>query len=683
MSEKRAVLVGVNKYSKLDAKYQLSGCGNDVALVQSVLEGKFGFAPENIRVLLDEEATRDAILGAMDSLVEESEKDDIVVFHYSGHGSTRTDMEGDEPDGMDETIMPHDSGRAPHENRDITDDMIYDWLLRLSQKTKYVTVIFDCCHSGTVTRDSFGLKARAVEEDNREFEPFQPSVPVEESAPATRDAGPSGWVPVGERYVLFAGCRDEELSYEHKHEENGKTVGYGALTFNLCQELQRVEPGMTNRDIADRIKTRVAAATKDRQHSQMEGALDREIFGVRDIEPMNYVRVKSRSESTVTLASGSALGMTVGSKLRVYKDDTKRESEDALLGIVEVKAVRAVSSDARIVEEVEANAIAENARAVEEAHAYHEAPTRGIVSPSSDHPNEVEALAHLIEESALLELTDQVDRADFCAYLISPRQSAGDDAPVPQLEAIERPTWAVVGVDGRLAMPCHAIDETNVNVVLRENLEKQAKFGRAIKLENDNPNHALRGKIECVLKRKVGDAWVDALADDAGGDVVFEEGEFVGLEVTNHHSANVYAHVIDFGLTRRISPLPGSQEPITPGGTLQVGMREGSQLRLKMPEDFPYVQDPGEAAPDGGLETLKIFVTTHEADFRPLVQEGMRSASGSSQSPLSDLLSLSLTGHATRDLEVVQEEPGEDWTTEVRSFFLRRRAFSPERSPGR
>ena len=57
------------------------------------------------------------------------------------------------------------------------------------------------------------------------------------------------------------------------------------------------------------------------------------------------------------------------------------------------------------------------------------------------------------------------------------------------------------------------------------------------------------------------------------------------------------------------------------------------------------------------------------------MQEGMRSASGSSQSPLSDLLSLSLTGHATRDIEVVQAEPGEDWTTEVRSFFLKRRAF--------
>ena len=49
----------------------------------------------------------------MKELVARIGQDDIVVFHYSGHGSQMTDLEGDEPDGLDETIVPYDSGRAP------------------------------------------------------------------------------------------------------------------------------------------------------------------------------------------------------------------------------------------------------------------------------------------------------------------------------------------------------------------------------------------------------------------------------------------------------------------------------------------------------------------------------------------------------------------------------------------
>ena len=79
-------------------------------------------------------------------------------MHYSGHGSQMRDREGDEPDGFDETIVAADSGRSPAPIRDITDDELNLWLRKITERTPNVTLIFDFCHSGTVTRDLFAAK---------------------------------------------------------------------------------------------------------------------------------------------------------------------------------------------------------------------------------------------------------------------------------------------------------------------------------------------------------------------------------------------------------------------------------------------------------------------------------------------------------------------------------------------
>lgn len=159
MQIKRALLIGIDAYPHVPP---LDGCVNDVRLMRSVLEDTFGFPAGNITLLTNDQATREGILAAFDGLITATGKDDLVVFHYAGHGSQMTDREGDEPSGFDSTITPFDSARAPGDNRDITDDEIHLKLEALGAKTSYTTLVFDACHSGTITRDVFGGKARAV-----------------------------------------------------------------------------------------------------------------------------------------------------------------------------------------------------------------------------------------------------------------------------------------------------------------------------------------------------------------------------------------------------------------------------------------------------------------------------------------------------------------------------------------
>jgi hypothetical protein len=680
--KKWALLVGINKYAKLDARYQLSGCVNDVAVMASVLQQNFGFPAANIALLRDETATRDGILAALDGLIDRAGTNDVVVIHYSGHGSQMTDREGDEPDGLDETIVPHDSGRGTAPNRDITDDEIYERLVRLTAKTPYVTLIFDCCHSGTISRDAFGAASRWVEPDERPATQLPPSpVSVDMARGASRDLGPSGWLPLGQRYVLIAGCSDTESSYEYKVRRGlFNVIPQGALTYFLCQELVKAGPGATYRDVFERASAQVSAIYA-RQHPQMEGARDRELFGVREIEPLRFVPVSQRTGDTVTLAAGAAHGLTEKSQWAVYPQATRQiTAATRRLGLVEITTVRATGADAKIVQEDTPNAIVAGSRAREEAHFYGEMRLSVEIQGSSGDEGARAALKRALESSTLLRLADAGEAADARAYALAPRTIVKAGDPVPQLGAIAEATWAVVGQDGRLLMPVHPLSEAGVAETLRDNLEKAARYRQALALKNPNDDGLLHGKVGFTLKRQAANgAWIAAEPEDAGGRVVFHEGERIAFEITNRYDAPIYVSVLDFGLSGGISllhPIAGASEPLKPGKSLQVGVRQGDELELYLPDDFPYAPEPGNGKPLGGTETFKLFATTHEADFSLLVQAGFRSIGPRTvkgiDSPLGQLLDMALTGQGTRDARRNRLPPNEEWTTEARSFFLRK-----------
>ena len=111
MSKKHALIIGINAYPHyLGDKYQLKGCVNDALLIKSLLITKFNFNENDIVSLHDKAATRDAIIKHMDALADKIERDDIVVFHFSGHGHTckvRTAF-SDEGSGKINSIVPHD-----------------------------------------------------------------------------------------------------------------------------------------------------------------------------------------------------------------------------------------------------------------------------------------------------------------------------------------------------------------------------------------------------------------------------------------------------------------------------------------------------------------------------------------------------------------------------------------------
>lgn len=159
---KLALLVGINKYRD----FPLNGCLTDVLLQKQLLIHRFGFNPNNILVLTDEQATRQGILTAFEEhLIQQAKPGDVVVFHFSGHGSQVQDRDCDSaPNCLNSTFVPVDSFLPtgyPDQGGVVEDIMGHTlFLLMYALQTENVTVVLDSCHSGGGTRGNFKVRSR-------------------------------------------------------------------------------------------------------------------------------------------------------------------------------------------------------------------------------------------------------------------------------------------------------------------------------------------------------------------------------------------------------------------------------------------------------------------------------------------------------------------------------------------
>lgn len=264
---RHALVIGIDSYPGFGPEAQLAGAARDARMMAEVLIEGYGFAACDVDRLLDSQATRVAVLDALAALRRRVRANDQVILFYSGHGSQMTDREGDEGDGLDETLVPYDSGRGAAENRDVTDDEINHWASRVLEVTLNLTMIFDCCHSATLHRP--GWRVKSVPADLRPVEALPPSPML-------------GWrdVETGPRPLKLAACRDDELAHELPPSIAGEVRG--AFSFYLVAALREASSQETWREIFERATAKLAAGDTP-QHPEVEGdGLDLPVFaGVR------------------------------------------------------------------------------------------------------------------------------------------------------------------------------------------------------------------------------------------------------------------------------------------------------------------------------------------------------------------------------------------------------------------
>ena len=155
---KRAFLVGISHYDTALTGYQWNNINGmeDVKLLCPVLK-KQGFV---ITALLDGQATFSNIVSQVAQFTSKTKKGDIVYLHFSTHGQPVEDINGDEEDGWDESIVPIDAYKLYKKGvyegkKHLTDDLLNKYIKKLRERigpSGYLYVIVDACHAGTSSR---------------------------------------------------------------------------------------------------------------------------------------------------------------------------------------------------------------------------------------------------------------------------------------------------------------------------------------------------------------------------------------------------------------------------------------------------------------------------------------------------------------------------------------------------
>jgi len=258
---KRALLVGINRYP--DPGNELKGCVNDVRQMAETLKSRHGFpGGEEMRILTDARATTKAILDGLAWLTAGASPGDSLVFHYSGHGSQVPDKHGDEADRLDEILCPYDLDW----DHPLTDDDLGAACAGVPQGV-LLTVILDCCHSGTGLRDFVrpcGIPPSDAP-DRRRFLPH-PGASHPDPMRPRRPVRRFGVSVTKTNAVLIAACRDDQTSADAFIDG-----GYhGAHTFYLCRALREAPSGLTYRTLISATGAALSRASFD-QVPQLEG----------------------------------------------------------------------------------------------------------------------------------------------------------------------------------------------------------------------------------------------------------------------------------------------------------------------------------------------------------------------------------------------------------------------------
>ena len=251
---KRALLVGISDYGNTiedPNKWANISGANDIELLKPLFKEQ-GF---EVTSLVDRQATHAGITKAFEKLIKSCKKGDLVYLHFSMHGQPFEDLNGDEPDGWDEALIPVDAqmyfekGKYEGKNH-LIDDELEKYVSTIRNKlgtTGKLFVVLDACHSGTSSRGDDDHVRGVREGFTRSGKYYTPD--------RSREQNDYFRVPtaVGQAPVTFIeACRSYQVNKEILNKEN--KTWYGSLSFYIAKTMSSFKIDKSGKWI-DAVKT--------------------------------------------------------------------------------------------------------------------------------------------------------------------------------------------------------------------------------------------------------------------------------------------------------------------------------------------------------------------------------------------------------------------------------------------
>ncbi len=654
-NQKLALVVGISDYQHggmaKNGWWNLHA-QNDVTALQQVLQQRFGFAAKDITTLSDAQATRQNIVKAFETqLIDCARPGDIVVFHFSGHGQRVADDNGDEADGLDESLVPYNavSQKASEGAKtNLRDDQLSQLLGRLRQKMLgpdgklkgNITVSIDAGFAGDAMPNQNGLLQRG----RGWILALDGAKPND--APNGKVDSSSGLFAQGEAqsqgYVVLAAAGNAQSAHEIVDESGQKM---GALSSYWTRALAGSTPDTTYRAVVERLAVEVGGALSA-QIPQLEGDVDKVLLAGAALPLPPYLVVQSVENDSLTLPVGTLQGATKLSRYALYKagsDVTKLENRMAQVELTDVgitaSRARLVADEGQKPPQVLA-ADLKAARAVETEHNYGDSSLKLRVETPGD-------WTKALKELELVSLV------------------ADKNAPYDLLLRTQDGKIVVNKPDGTVFSSF--ADDATAPAKLQKFLTDYWRWQFLLQLRNDDPKAALNVALRLVpvrvkLNPKGQVEAVESDRDDVeitdGNRLVLREGDYVVVELRNSSAQDAYVTVLDLSPDGSINPI--FPHPQAPHDNKIVA--DNQWHRLPMPFVFSMGQPYGN-------EIFKAIATREPADFSSLLQgQTVQQSRGAPKNPLGGLLLSSSTGR--RGANFAEIAPS-DWSTSAATFEVR------------
>lgn len=634
-----ALLVGISDYYQLGVRpWPRLHTRDELGELRNVLIQKWGFSAQDILLLKDREATRAGIVEAFrHHLINQASPGDIVFFHFSGHGQQLLDDNGDELDGLDESLVPYDSvdrsakaGAAVN----IRDDELGLLLRELAGRVNdggpqkgNITVSLDSCFSGTAVR---GI----LVERGRSWEPVLDGPKPLPRRHVTPD-GESGIVAEGEAgkvgYVVLAAARSDQAA----HEEDGM----GVFSRALIRALTSSQPGqvVTYRELMSRVSVEVSSIVPE-QSPQLEGSADALLFSgsaaPRAPGP-EVIRVQAGADGVLRLLAGEVHGITARSVFAVHGADAGQDTT-SFLGEAEVgetEPLRATLIPRPGSKLAAQQGVLRGAIAVEKQHACSDEPLRLYFCDSAQQLHApgpcTELQQHVRKHVTVVTNKASADRYDVA---VSCDEHAG------RLE-LRRASSGTPILTSRL-------DDYAADALVQK-LSDLWRWRYLRRLHQDNAQARVQLKLFSVQLQHGSDGTIlsaEPVPNQRPQEhLLVKSGSYFMLELTNLSETPLYVSIFELDND-------GNIDVVFPSATSSLGNQLASDQRPHVPDFRPYLfrllGRPGQRS------LLKLIATREPIDLSGIGQktgpQGSRSAAfqpgNSAASPLARLLQVSNVG---------------------------------------
>jgi hypothetical protein len=268
----------------------------------------------------------------LDALLQSCGKGDIAFIYYAGHGSQVRNSLSKEADKKDESIVPSDTWKKGV--GDITDKVLAKKFNAFIDKGVKLTVIFDCCHSGSMARGTLGEQPvyRYIEASDYDSKDTTTPTP-----PELRE---------GDDFLILSAAQSSELAEEQKDNNSNP---HGAFTVALLTALNQQPANISAATLFSSLRA-ILKSNGKKQEPVMGGSAVRQsqtLFGIDKAALAGETfQVNKINGSRVEFDAGFAQQVLVDNEL-VYTTSKENGNVDSI--VVKIDNVSGISKSSGLI----------------------------------------------------------------------------------------------------------------------------------------------------------------------------------------------------------------------------------------------------------------------------------------------------------------------------------------------